>query len=398
MLEPVEYHFMQQLDTFLQHFEQSIQEDKFVRLTLSKKRTQDSTLKKVITKLVLIKKELHLSFIYRHRTKDITKNLLVDQALLEISSLIESSFSIANLFTSEADYSLEFISQQKSKLKKNKATFTSVPDRSHDKTKKRLINGNSYLSELGVLHQNGNIKKDKGDKFKQINKFIEIIDGLLRQHPTITDSTNLQVVDMGAGKGYLTFALYDYLTNTKKLPAQVKGVEVRQDLIDLCNTIAKKVNFNQLSFELGYISDYELGEVDMLIALHACDTATDDAIYKGIKANAQLIICAPCCHKQIRKQMTSSTTLQSVIDHGILKERQAEIVTDSIRASLLEAHGYKTKVFEFISSEHTGKNVMIVGQKHQARFDRQFHLDRIQQLKTEFGIEYHYLERKLGHG
>ena len=133
-----------------------------------------------------------------------------------------------------------------------------------------------------------------------------------------------------------------------------------------------------------------------MIALHACDTATDDAIYKGIQANAQLIICAPCCHKQVRQQIKGSKTLQPLLDFGILKERQAEMITDTIRALLLEAAGYKTKVFEFISTEHTGKNVMIVGQKHSNTYDKAAYLKKITALKAEFGIEYHYLEQLMG--
>jgi len=132
-----------------------------------------------------------------------------------------------------------------------------------------------------------------------------------------------------------------------------------------------------------------------LIALHACDTATDDAIFKGIQAEAQLIICAPCCHKQIRKQITTSKNLQPILDYGILKERQAEMITDTIRALLLESAGYKTKVFEFISTEHTGKNVMIVGQKHNRVVEAAIYLEKITTLKKEFGIDYHYLEKRF---
>jgi SAM-dependent methyltransferase len=203
------------------------------------------------------------------------------------------------------------------------------------------------------------------------------------------------VVDMGAGKGYLTFALYDYLAQQQKWAVQVTGVEVRTDLIKQCNQIAASVGFSGLHFEEGYIQDYSLPDTDILIALHACDTATDDAIAKGVAAGAQLIVCAPCCHKQIRKAIKGSDVLHSVLEHGILKERQAEIVTDTIRALLLESKGYKTRVFEFISTEHTGKNLMIVGQKHHRKVDLDFYRKEIEKLKKAFGIEEHYLERLL---
>lgn len=381
--------------TFLTTLENSLTENTFVRLTLSKTRVPTSDLKKVIIKLAEIKKSLHLSTIFRHKTKDITKNFLVTEGLKQIKQLVEEQFFIANLFTIKEDLTLEITKAGKEKLRRSKPAFPDLPARSHDKTKQRFITATDYLQELGVMDAKGRIQKDKGDKYKQINKFIEIIDGLVRQHPLLKDKQDMEVVDMGAGKGYLTFALCDYLVNTFKTTAKVRGIEIRLDLIEKCNSIAKKVGFKQLVFEEGYISDFQLDKTDILIALHACDTATDDAIYKGIQANAQLIICAPCCHKQIRQQIKGSKNLQPILDFGILKERQAEMITDTIRALLLESAGYKTKVFEFISTEHTGKNVMIVGQKHANSYDKADYLRKIATLKTEFGIEYHYLERLM---
>lgn len=376
--------------------EDSVADNTFVRLTLSKNRSKDSSLKKVIFKLAIIKKALHFSATFRHKTQDITKNFSIENGLKEISRLMQTQFFIYNLFTIKEDVSVEMLKDGKEKIRRTKPTFKQIPERSHDKQKKRLISGTNYLTALGVLDAKGNILKDKGDKYKQINKFVEIIDGLLRQHPILQKENSFDVVDMGAGKGYLTFALYDYLVNTQKKKAAIKGVEIRPDLIKKCNDIAQAVGFKQLTFEQGFISDFDLAKTDVLIALHACDTATDDAIFKGVQAEAQLIICAPCCHKQVRKQITTSKNLQPILDYGILKERQAEMITDTIRALLLESVGYKTKVFEFISTEHTGKNVMIVGQKHNRVVDPSIYLKKITTLKNEFGIAYHYLERRFG--
>lgn len=375
--------------------ENSVADNTFVRLTLSKNSLKDSDLKKVIFKLAIIKKTLHFSATFRHKTQDITKNFSIKNGLKEINRLMESHFLIYNLFTIKEDISVEVLENNKEKIRRTKPTFKNLPERSHDKQKKRLISGTNYLTALGVLDTKGNILKDKGDKYKQINKFVEIIDGLIKQHPVLQKEKSFDVVDMGAGKGYLTFALYDYLVNSQKKAAVIKGVEIRPDLINKCNNIAQAVGFKQLTFEKGFISDFDLDKTDVLIALHACDTATDDAIYKGIQAEAQLIICAPCCHKQIRKQITSSKNLQPILDYGILKERQAEMITDTIRALLLESTGYKTKVFEFISTEHTGKNVMIVGQKHNRIVDSSFYLQKIELLKNEFGIQEHYLEKRF---
>ncbi len=375
----------------LKHIQSSIDNDSFVRLTFSKPVDGAGTLKKVIISLAIIKRVPQLSFVYRHKTNDMTKNHPIQEGIATIENLLKTEFQNANLFTSKADYAFER-SEEKSRLKQTKATFKTAPNRGHDKEKRHLIQGADYLQQLGVLDQNGRVLKDKGDKFKQINKFVEVIEGLLKNHEMLSSGKPIKVVDMGSGKGYLTFALYDYLTTQLKLDASVAGVEVRQDLIDKCNTIAKSVGFEKLNFELGYIGDYSLDKTDILIALHACDTATDDAIAKGMAANAELIICAPCCHKQIRKSMTESEGLDSLLQHGILKERQAEIVTDAIRALIMEANGYKTKVFEFISTEHTGKNLMIIGEKKNQKTDPSKYLEEVEKLKKQFGISQHYLE------
>ena len=211
----------------------------------------------------------------------------------------------------------------------------------------------------------------------------------------------LQVVDMGSGKGYLTFALYDYLVNILGRPATVVGVEFRKDLVDLCNRIAGTASFRNLRFEEGSIDEYNANDsLDILIALHACDTATDDAIAKGIEHNADLIVVAPCCHKQIRREIETAKVdneLDFLVKHGIFLERQAEMVTDGIRALILEYHGYHTKVFQFVSDTHTPKNVLIVGEKKSVSQQRREEiLMKIKTTKIFFGITYHHLERLLG--
>jgi len=230
------------------------------------------------------------------------------------------------------------------------------------------------------------------DKFKQINKYVEIIDHTLE---VAKKPANFSVVDMGAGKGYLTFALYDHLFNALKMNVQVTGIEMRNDLVEKCNLVSVKAGYKNLKFFCSNINDFPVETTDMLIALHACDTATDYAINKGIRAKAEYIIVAPCCHKQIRREMTSQNLLEPMLRHGIFMERQAEMVTDALRALLMELHGYQTKVFEFISTEHTPKNVMIIGTRHSRKVDEQKILEKIHSIKSFFGIEKHYLETLL---
>lgn len=391
-------------EDFFKEIENSVSEDTFVRLTLSKNADRSATLKKVLIKLALIKKQLQFSFVFRHETNDVTKNFPIKNGLEEIEKLLGDEFWIANLFTTQHDFVFEKNKKGKLKFRKSKPTFSQLPERQHDKPKSDFLQKNNptegratYLQELGILDANDRIQKGKGDKYKQIKKFVEIVSDLLKKNPHVVASKNdepLRIVDMGSGKGYLTFALYDYLVNTMNLNVKITGVEIRENLIEICNNIATNSNFDNLHFEQGFIEGYKLPETDILIALHACDTATDDAIAKGIKANAQLIICAPCCHKQIRKQIKNDSAFEAVLNYGILKERQAEIITDTIRALILEANGYATKVFEFISTEHTGKNVMIVGQQRKSEKPRDvtMYLQKVEELKKQFGIEEHYLE------
>ena len=187
------------------------------------------------------------------------------------------------------------------------------------------------------------------------------------------------------------------LHNTLGLKTQVQGVEYRQDMVDLCNQFAQNASFEGLNFTQGTILDYEQKDINMLIALHACDTATDDAIFKGLQSDAELIVVAPCCHKQIRREIEKNKAqneLKFLTKYGIFLERQAEMVTDGIRALILEYFGYKTKVFEFISDAHTPKNVLVVGIKSGINPKRQDEiLQEIAQTKAYFGIDYHHLEK-----
>ena len=269
------------------------------------------------------------------------------------------------LFTTEKEIIIEHGKKGNVILREKMVSGTVQPDLSHNKEKKRLIKsaGQRYLQELKITDKEGEVFKNAQDKYRQINQYIEILSSLIKELPLGRVNN---VVDMGSGKGYLTFALYDYLHNTLNLDAKITGVEYREDLVSLCNRIAVNSEFNRLDFVQGTIEAYEMDRIDLLIALHACDTATDDAIYKGIIANAQLIVVAPCCHKQIRREMELHKVKNDVsflTRHGIFMERQAEMVTDGIRALILEYFGYKTKVFEFISDAHTPKNVLVVGVK-----------------------------------
>ena len=382
------YDFFEKLTLFVENKE-------LIKLLLSDKRDKSSDLKNIIVTIVKLKKGYFLNFVYRYNTKDITKNYTDNEGIGLIRLALENDFFNANLYSKTQDITLQIKPNGKILLKSNNPTLEKPITFNHDKEKPRLISteNNVYLRELEIVNANWEIRREMNDKYKQINKYIELL------NPYLTDrllQKKCQIADMGSGKGYLTFALYDYITNVLQKNIIMTGVEMRPDLINMCNTIAKKSNFDNLNFVQGTIKDTKFSHIDILIALHACDTATDDAIYSGIASKSSLIVCAPCCHKQIRREFNVTSPLDNVIKYGILKERQAEIITDSIRALLMEAFGYKTNVFEFISTEHTPKNVMIIGEK--ATYEnpnKQQILDKISSIKQIFGIKEHYLERLL---
>lgn len=383
---------MKELNSFFEAFVKAIENDIFVKITLSKPSNKSEGLRNVYIRLIKIKEEQQLSFTYRYKTNDQVKNYSIEETKKKLQELLNSNFKIGTLFTLEEDYSLRISKKGKVAVIKNQPSFANKPPETHDQPKKKRAELGKYLNLLGVIDSNGNIIPKMADKFRQINKYLEIIENLIK-NADLPKSAN--IVDMGSGKGYLTFALYDYLVNQKKMEVNVVGVEQRKELVDFCNQAAQECEFENLKFESNTIQDYNTQKIDVLIALHACDTATDDALSKAITANANLIITAPCCHKQIRQQLKGKEQESPILKYGIFKERQFEMITDTIRALILEKHQYNTKVFEFISNEHTRKNVMLVGEKSNKRPDDNKLSEKIERLKTDYGIESHYLETVL---
>lgn len=389
------------LETFINNIKQSIDISSFVKLSLGNYKGSELDLKNVYVKPIHIKREFKLSFTYRYKTKDIVKNFSPENGLPLLVSLLNSGFNVATLVNLEQEIQFEILPSGKSVLRLKLVTTSASINVDHNRIKKRLVEaqGSAYLHALGISDTSGVVYQNAQDKYKQINRYVEIL------APMLTDllkQDEITAVDMGSGKGYLTFALYDYLVNTKQKVVKVEGIEYREDLVELCNKIASDSNFSDLKFKQGSIQEFDT-KADLFIALHACDTATDDAIYKGIKGDAKLIVVAPCCHKQVRKEMEKGggdKVLSLITSHGILLERQAEMVTDALRSLYLEYMGYKTKVFQFISDSHTPKNVMIVGSKRSA--SEQLSAQRMEEIRLQiaqsldfFGVKYHQLGKLL---
>jgi hypothetical protein len=335
-----------------------------------------------------------VAIIFRYKTRDITKNLIIDEAMSFVRDGLLKEFRSGRLETTDFDLQIER-QGDKLRLKKTEVSGRKAAQGGHDRAKNRpLATGDKvWMQALGISGADGKVLAASQDKFRQINKMVEIFAPLIHE----LSAKKPKIVDMGAGKGYLDFALFDFL-KSEGTEAEVVGVEMRPQLVEDGNRLAQQSGFDALRFVPGSILDYDATGSDAVIALHACDTATDDAIFKGISSGAELIAVAPCCHKQVRRQMEAGKAddrLEFLLRHGTYMEKQAEMVTDGLRALVLEASGYRTKVFEFVSDAHTPKNNLIVAQKGRAG-SREAALKRIAEVKAMFGIEKHYLEGLLG--
>lgn len=385
---------MKEMQSFRAAVGESFEHKTFIRLTLSKPKFKSSDLLNVYVRPIQVKNGILLSFTLHFATSDQTKNYTEKEGLDEIIAMIENLFLAATLFTSASDLALLGSKKGNYTLQKNKPSQTLSASLNHDREKvKRSKSSESYLQLLGISNEKGDIIPGMADKYRQINKYLEIIESQLA---AVELPDTIHIVDMGSGKGYLTFALYDFLKNKKGLDVYLTGIELRQGLVDYCNQTASACGFENLNFVCERIENYNNTEIDILIALHACDIATDYALFKAIISNSRLIVCAPCCHKQIRQQVKGKEQKSALLKYGIFKERQFEMVTDTIRALILEKNHYATHIFEFVSNEHTRKNIMLVGAKTKADVNENLVDEKIRTIKNEYQIEYQELERLLG--
>jgi SAM-dependent methyltransferase len=409
-------------EKWLAYLEDALRDGTFVKLTLGGCRDRGSGLKSISARPVELKEGPRLSFVYRHANRDVTRNWPTDEAIALLDDLVGAQFRHAHLFTTRATLELEFREGRPVRLIQSAPVHDKPAATAHDQSRRRLVDPCScWLRALGVTDGEGRVAKGMEGKFRQINKFVEVLEHLMTDAPSLTKVGQasslsrsqtqataskerdrleacpaLTVVDMGCGKGYLTFATSDWLQRDGWEHARVRGIEARGELVDLCNRVAKDNRFTHLHFEAGTIADASLEHADVLIALHACDTATDDAIAKGVRAGASLIIVSPCCHKEVRPQLKPPPVLAGALRHGILLERHAEFVTDALRAALLEWAGYDTKVFEFVSTEHTARNLMIAATKRRQAADLEARAETVRALAAFHGIRQQRLATSLG--
>lgn len=311
--------------------------------------------KKARLQRIQIKNQEYLQVSFFTETQVFHNNVEIDRIEEFLNSMLETQFRNLELHTEGYVYSYRITSKDKILMnkRKNKQEFISLE---HNKKKNYLIEEGSIvppLIDLGIMTPEGKVVKAKFNKFKQINRFLEMIED------SISNETHLKIIDFGCGKSYLTFIIYFYLTAIKKIDCEIIGLDLKKDVIEHCSEIALKYNYNKLTFKLGDISAFkEEDNVDMIVTLHACDTATDYALYHAIQMKCKYIFSVPCCQHEINLKLKGNK-LSPISDYGILKERFSAILTDSIRANLLECFGYKVHVLEFVEWDSTPKNVLI---------------------------------------
>ena len=384
------------LDRFFDVFEASLAQQTFVKLVLAKPRASPTEGLRLSVRAITLKGQPSLTFVTSHATRDDTQNFSLVGGLMALRESVAHAFSHAHLLTASEEIQLLTSKKGKRNLSRHKSSLTEAKSSdSHDHQKQRLIHQDRpWLMALGVTDERHQVVPAMSRKWKQINKFVEVFASAVDKAHLPTDQA-VNVADFGSGKGYLTFAVHDFLTTILRRSANVLGVELRADMVNLCNAAATRLKLNGLRFEKGDVSRSVPDKLDVMIALHACDTATDHAIHVGVRAGALVILCSPCCHKQLRPQLMSPHPLQPLLQHGVHLGQQAEMLTDGLRAMLLEACGYETQVFEFVALEHTQKNKMILAVKRPDCSDAAPVLAQIRELKSFYGIRDQYLETLL---
>jgi hypothetical protein len=341
-------------------------------------------------KLVFQRKIIKGSNIFqleKYTEKQVFHENIEEAKLTETVSLyFPEAFKQLNAFTSEMDYDIKAGKKGNLAISRKNVTGKQIVISGNNRKKKYILDEGMDIPvfrELGIFTSEGKVVRSMYDKFRQMNRFIEIVDDILKNHKG--DSIN--IIDFGCGKSYLTFLLYYYIVEIRHMKTRIVGLDLKEQVINNCNALAEKYGYKNLSFEIGDINGYKADmKVDMVVTLHACDTATDFALYNAICWNADYILSVPCCQHEVNKQIHSDK-LSALTKYGIVKERTSALITDAIRGCVLESCGYKTDLMEFINIEHSPKNILIRSVKKNISADkREKSRTEAESLCREFGI------------
>ena len=362
------------------------------KITFSNIRNKELELDKVIGKLVSIKESINLQLEYRYK-RIIKHTNIVTTDSSNIENTIKELFELAkdiNVVTIDENINIKISKKFKISVNRKKTAAKTISFE-HNKKKDYFLDEKQkypFLIELGIQNKDGKIVKSKYNKFKQINKYLEFI----KQATTQLDSNKqITILDFGSGKSYLTFSTYYYLTEVLNMDVKIIGIDLKKEVIEHCNNIAEKLNFSNLSFIYGDVIDYEnKDEIDMVISLHACNTATDIAILKALGWKAKVFFAVPCCQKEVNSQLNDEF-LPFMLKHGIVKEKFSTLLTDSVRSEVLKAFGYKSDIVEFISAENTPKNQLIRAYKTTNNVDKD-KLSNIEKFTTSLNVKMFLLD------
>lgn len=345
---------------------------------------------KIKVRPVMIRDSLYFQ-VSRYTDKQVFhENMTAEDALETLSGWILHDFRQAQIRMQDEMVTVLVSKKGKATVKSKKAACIETQNLEHNRKKQYIIEEGTavpFMIDLGVMTESGKIIRTRYDKYRQINRFLEFIEDILPELPT--DRT-VHIIDFGCGKSYLTFAMYYYLKVLKHYDIRITGLDLKQKVIEDCQALADRYGYDGLQFLCGDIADYNgTDEVDMVVTLHACDTATDYALYKAVRWHASVILSVPCCQHELNRKMQCET-LSGAFQYGLIKERTAALMTDAMRGQLLEMKGYKTQLLEFIDMEHTPKNILIRGVKSRGllpKAARKQQMENYQKCRDFFGAE-----------
>jgi len=387
-------------ERFLELLSAAVTDGTLAKLTLGKPASADPTLRNLFARPVQLRDGARVNLIWRHATREVTRNLPPAEAADLLAGLLGTEFLDAHLFTATGHHQFETNPGGRPRLRSLPAQPDLVPPArgQHDRPKDHVLPGSTpWLQDLGVTNPDGRPRAGMAGKLSQIQHFAALLQPLLHtafppESAKERDGRALEVIDAGSGKGYLTFALAHLLGPGFR----VRGLEARPELVAFCNQVAERHDLrDRLAFVAGRLDPSRDEPCDLLIALHACDTATDDALAIGIRAGARLLVVAPCCQHELRPALEAPPGLAPVWRHGIFRERHAEFATDALRALLLEWAGYATQVAEFTGAEHTAKNLLLSGLR-QRRLGDAGKAAAVREFAAAYGIRTQALARHLG--
>jgi len=385
---------------FFQKLRESLRSGEFIQLVLSRPVRDPSVSReppgRISIRPVMLNSGPHLQFASQSGNQEHHRNLDWNTACVEVESLFGKAFRHAHLFTSTVDVRARSKAAGQVRITRTKPSRRVTPAQDHNRTRQYLIPDGqhcAFLEEIGVMTASGQVRHSKYNKFRQINRFLELVEDVL---PALPAGDPLHIIDFGCGKSYLTFALHYLLCERHGRDVFIRGLDLKADVIQNCSAIADRLECRGLSFEVGSIETCSQPEdVHLTVSLHACDTATDAALAKAVQWQSDVILAVPCCQHELSTRMNPEL-LPPVQTHGILRERFASLATDSLRALALELLGYRTQVVEFIDLDHTAKNLLIRAVKRNSPINSQPLLAEYRTLRSQFGADPIALEQQLG--